>query len=310
MPGVKTNERPGTRAVLRHYRMSATKARQVLDLVRGHDVDRAHEILRATPREAARVVSKVLESAVSNARTNDQLEPEELYVSACYADEGPTLKRWRPRARGRATRIRKRTCHITVIVSRMPEERLARLRARQAATSTSLRARRVAASRREQAAPDEEATPGPTADELDELDELEAEDLEEPEAEDLEEQQAEGAGETDADGEGDEVSQSGEAEELEPDEATPEPSAEAPQFEVAAEAVAEEADGEEAEDLLEEEEPAAARRRRGRAAKTAEEEQPGILRPKAPRRLRREAKAQDQTSEEGADEGGAEGSDE
>lgn len=147
MTGPKTNERPGTRAVLRHYRMSPTKARQVLDLVRGHDVDRAEEILRTTPREAARVVSKVLASAVANAQHNDQLDPEELYVSACFADEGTTLKRWRPRARGRATRIRKRTCHITVIVSRLPEERLARRRSR-ADTAGAQRFRRVAASRR------------------------------------------------------------------------------------------------------------------------------------------------------------------
>jgi large subunit ribosomal protein L22 len=152
MPGLKTNERPGTRAVLRHYRMSATKARQVLDLVRGQEVDRAHDILRATPREGARVVAKVLESAVSNARNNDGLDPDELYVSACYADEGTTMKRWRPRARGRATRIRKRTSHITVIVSRLPDDRLARRRARQAASSPALRSRRVAASRREQVA--------------------------------------------------------------------------------------------------------------------------------------------------------------
>ena len=156
MPGVKTNERPGTRAVLRHYKMSAYKARQVLDLVRGKDVDRAHEILRGTPREGARVVAKVLASAVANARTNDGIEPEELFVSACYADEGTTMKRWRPRARGRATRIRKRTCHITVIVSRMPEDRLVRRRAEQAASTSALRARRVAASRRGRQA--EEAT--------------------------------------------------------------------------------------------------------------------------------------------------------
>jgi len=149
MPGLKTNEVAGTRAVLRHYRMSAYKARQVLDLVRGQDVDRAEETLRATPREAARVVEKVLASAVANARNNDLLDPDELYVSACYADEGTTLKRWRPRARGRATRIRKRTCHITVIVSRLPEERLERRRARQSDATTALRARRVAASRRE-----------------------------------------------------------------------------------------------------------------------------------------------------------------
>jgi large subunit ribosomal protein L22 len=148
VPGLKTNEVPGTRAVLRHYRMSAYKARQVLDLIRGRDADRAEEILNATPREAARVVGKVLASAVANARNNDQLDPEELYVSACYADEGTTLKRWRPRARGRATRIRKRTCHITVIVSRLPDDRLERRRARQATETSGLRSRRVAASRR------------------------------------------------------------------------------------------------------------------------------------------------------------------
>ena len=293
MPGVKTNERPGTRAVLRHYRMSATKARQVLDLVRGHDVDRAHEILRATPREAARVVAKVLESAVSNARNNDGLDPEELYVSACYADEGTTIKRWRPRARGRATRIRKRTCHITVIVSRMPEERLARVRARQAATSTSLRARRVAASRREQAAPsaetEEEQTPEeteePTADELEAIEAEEPED-EEPEA----------------------------AEEPAPDE-TEEPSAEAVEFEVpAADATVEEEgtkeEEEEQEPLAEaEEEPAPTRRLRGRAAK-AEEEQPGILRPKVPRRIRRRPPAEEQAPGETTEDRATEESDE
>ena len=159
MPGLKTNEMPGTRAVLRHYRMSAYKARQVLDLVRGMDVDRAEQALAATPREAARVVAKVLASAVANARNNDQLDPEELYISACYADEGTTMKRWRPRARGRATRIRKRSCHITVIVSRLPDDRLERRRARQAEATTALRSRRVAASRRGRA----EAAPAPAA---------------------------------------------------------------------------------------------------------------------------------------------------
>jgi large subunit ribosomal protein L22 len=162
MPGVKTNEAPGTRAVLRHYRMSAYKAREVLDLVRGKDADRAEEILNATPREAARVVGKVLASAVANARNNDQLDPDELYVSACYADEGTTLKRWRPRARGRATRIRKRTCHITVIVSRLPEDRLERRRSRQATETSGLRSRRVAASRRGEGAA--ESVPATTAD--------------------------------------------------------------------------------------------------------------------------------------------------
>ena len=147
MPGVKTNERPGTRAVLRHCRMSATKARVVLNLIRGQDVDHAAEILRDTSREAAEIVGKLLASAVANAVHNDGEDAEELYVSACYADEGVTLKRWRPRARGRATRIRKRGCHITVIVSRMPEDRLARRRAERQAAGAQ-RQRRVAESRR------------------------------------------------------------------------------------------------------------------------------------------------------------------
>lgn len=147
MVGLKTNERPGTRAVLRHCRMSATKARLVLNLIRGQDVDRATEILRDTPREAAAIVGKLLASAVANAVHNDGEDAEELYVSACYADEGATLKRWRPRARGRATRIRKRSCHITVIVSRMPEDRLIRRRAERQAAGAQ-RQRRVAESRR------------------------------------------------------------------------------------------------------------------------------------------------------------------
>ncbi len=151
MPGVKTNEREGTRAVLRHSRMSASKVRQVLNLIRGQDVDRAAEILSLGDREAAVTVGKVLASAVANAVHNDGLDAEELFVSACYADEGSTLKRWRPRARGRATRIRKRTSHITIIVSRLPEDRIARRRAKQAA-NTSQRSRRVAGSRRRQQA--------------------------------------------------------------------------------------------------------------------------------------------------------------
>ena len=151
MPGVKTNEREGTRAVLRHNRMSASKARQVLDLIRGQDVDRAAEILSLSDREAAITIGKVLNSAIANAVHNDGLDPEDLYVSACYADEGGTLKRWRPRARGRATRIRKRTSHITLIVSRLPDERIARRRAKAASTGAQ-RSRRVAGSRRRQAA--------------------------------------------------------------------------------------------------------------------------------------------------------------
>jgi large subunit ribosomal protein L22 len=147
MTATKTNERPGTRAVHRHSGMSASKARQVLDLIRGEDVQRAAEILNGVEREAAEVIGKVLASAVANAAHNDQQNPEELYVAACYADEGATMKRWRPRARGRATRIRKRTCHITIIVSRLPADKLELRRKRMEAVSAN-RSRRVDASRR------------------------------------------------------------------------------------------------------------------------------------------------------------------
>jgi large subunit ribosomal protein L22 len=128
--GTKTNERPGTRASVRYLRVSAYKAREVLDLIRGLHVDDADGILEFTDRAVAADIRKVLASAVANAEKNDEIDPNELYVSACYADEGPTLKRWRPRARGRATRIRKRTCHITIIVSRMGARELEQRRAR------------------------------------------------------------------------------------------------------------------------------------------------------------------------------------
>jgi large subunit ribosomal protein L22 len=131
--GTKTNERPGTRAQVRHLRVSAYKAREVLDLIRGLHVDDADGVLEFTDRAVATEIRKVLSSAVANAEHNDEIDPNELYVSACYADEGPTLKRWRPRARGRATRIRKRTCHITIIVSRMSPKLLEQRQARTAA---------------------------------------------------------------------------------------------------------------------------------------------------------------------------------
>jgi large subunit ribosomal protein L22 len=132
--GVKTNERPGTRAQVRWARVSAYKAREVLDLIRGQSYARASEILDFTDRAVAQVVKKVLDSAVANAEHNDSIPAEELYISACFADEGPTLKRFKPRARGRATRIRKRTCHITVIVTRYTPAELAEQRARDAAS--------------------------------------------------------------------------------------------------------------------------------------------------------------------------------
>ena len=157
--GVKTNEREGVRAQVRYLRVSAYKAREVLDLIRGLPVARALEVLELAERDVARPILKCLESAIANAEHNNSIPADELFVSACYADEGPTLKRWRPRARGRATRIRKRTCHITIIVSRLSADELDALRAREAATgrasggaaAAEARRRRVARSRQAKA---------------------------------------------------------------------------------------------------------------------------------------------------------------
>ena len=180
MVATKTNERPGTRAVVRYARMSATKARQVLDLIRGLPVNEAMELLRFTDRAAVSVISKCLDSAVANAEHNDELDGETLYVSACYADEGPTLKRWRPRARGRATRIRKRTSHITIIVSPMPAEMLAQVEAERSASSVQAgfarRGRAARDARRALVARSRGETVEETTDEVDEVlaDEVEA----------------------------------------------------------------------------------------------------------------------------------------
>jgi large subunit ribosomal protein L22 len=148
MTAAKTNERPGTRATLRGFPMSASKARVVLNIVRGEDVTTAAEILAGTTREAADVIGKVLASAVANAVNNDGQLAEELYLSAAYADEGITMKRFSPRARGRAGKIFKRSTHITVIVSRMDEERLERMRAARNVQAAASRSRRVSTSRR------------------------------------------------------------------------------------------------------------------------------------------------------------------
>jgi large subunit ribosomal protein L22 len=138
MTGPKLNEksfvageRSGTKATAKYVRSSASKARAVLDLIRGLDVRTADEVLQFTDRHIARDIRKVLASAVANAVNNDAQDADELYVIACFADEGPTLRRFRPRARGRATRINKRSCHITVIVARMSDDRIAVIQARQ-----------------------------------------------------------------------------------------------------------------------------------------------------------------------------------
>lgn len=154
MTGPKTNERPGTRASVKHVRVSAYKARAILDEIRGLHVADAADYLDLAERGVAEPIAKLLGAAVSNAEHNDLQDADQLFVSACYADEGPTLKRWRPRARGRATPIRKRTCHMTLIVSRLDDDQLEvrrnRMERRSAGqTNRADRAARVAASKGE-----------------------------------------------------------------------------------------------------------------------------------------------------------------
>lgn len=158
MTGPKLNEKAtevatSTKAVARYVRVSAYKAREVLDLIRGLDVRRADEVLAFTTRDVARDVRKVLASAVANAVNNDGQDVDELFVLACFADEGPTMKRFRPRARGRGTRIRKRSCHITVIVARLDDDRLEVVQGRRAGSAgTGRRAASAASSRRDRVA--------------------------------------------------------------------------------------------------------------------------------------------------------------
>lgn len=116
MPTKEAQAAPGARAVARYVRLSATKARRVVNLVRGLPAKEALTVLQFAPQAASEPVYKVLASAIANAENNERLDPDALLVSAAFVDEGPTLKRFRPRAQGRAYRIRKRTCHITVEV--------------------------------------------------------------------------------------------------------------------------------------------------------------------------------------------------
>jgi large subunit ribosomal protein L22 len=119
---VSTVETPReVRAEAKYVRMSPRKARLVAEHIRGRSVPEARAVLAFTSREAAQVIQKVLHSAVSNAESNHGLAEDRLYVKAAYADSGPVLKRWRARARGRVARIRKRTCHITVLLAELPQ---------------------------------------------------------------------------------------------------------------------------------------------------------------------------------------------
>ena len=109
------------KAVAKTVRIAPRKVRLVVDLIRGKEVGEAIAILRHTPKAASPIIEKVLKSAIANAEHNYEMEPNNLYVSECYVDEGITLKRYRPRAHGRASRINKRTSHITVVVSEKKE---------------------------------------------------------------------------------------------------------------------------------------------------------------------------------------------
>jgi ribosomal protein L22 len=114
---VAPGERVLVRAQAKYVRTSARKARLVCDHIRGKSVLEARAILALTPRHVARDWSKLLESAVANAENNHELIGDELRIASVTADEGPTLKRYRPRAMGRATRIRKRTSHLTILLT-------------------------------------------------------------------------------------------------------------------------------------------------------------------------------------------------
>ncbi|MFS3129244.1 50S ribosomal protein L22 [Nocardioides sp. Bht2] len=109
-------DQPGAFASARFVRITPMKARRVVDMVRGLPVDEALALLQFAPQAAAETVYKVLESAIANATTTEGLAAGDLVVSKATVDEGPTMKRWRPRAQGRATRINKRTSHITLVV--------------------------------------------------------------------------------------------------------------------------------------------------------------------------------------------------
>ncbi len=145
-------EFPSATAVARFVRVSPTKARRVIDLVRGKSVSEALDILRWAPQAASEPVAKVIASAAANAQNNNGLDPSTLVVATVYADGGPTAKRIRPRAQGRAFRIRKRTSHITVIVESRPSKD-----GRGSQSASAARARRAQASKAAGTAPAKKA---------------------------------------------------------------------------------------------------------------------------------------------------------
>jgi large subunit ribosomal protein L22 len=150
-------ERIEVRSQAKWVRMSARKARLVLEHLPGRTVPEARTILAFTPRAAAREIDRVLRSAVANAESVHGLDGDELVITAAYADEGPTLKRWRARARGRVNRIRKRSCHITIVVAENPKLTTGRPKRAQKPAAEKAPAPETAAA----PAPEAEETPKP-----------------------------------------------------------------------------------------------------------------------------------------------------
>jgi large subunit ribosomal protein L22 len=123
---------PRAQARLRYLLSSPPKVRQVCGLIQGLEIEQARQQLELTSRAASTEVLKLLDSAVANAEHAANLPEDELFVERAVVDEGPVLRRWRPRARGRATRVRKRTSHVTIVVARLPDDELERRRRRDA----------------------------------------------------------------------------------------------------------------------------------------------------------------------------------
>lgn len=139
------SDAPSVRAVAKYLRFSARKGRLVVDLIRGKSVADAATALAFSERAAAREVFKVLKSAVANAENNNGMSIDELYVESAFVDEGPTFKRWKPRARGRVDKINKRTCHVTVVVTTAPTAMLEKQEKKSAGRSARVAASKAAA---------------------------------------------------------------------------------------------------------------------------------------------------------------------
>jgi large subunit ribosomal protein L22 len=155
---VATQETPlEVRAEAKWVRISPRKARLVAEHIRGRSVPEARSVLAFTPREAARELDKVLRSAVANAESQHQLSDERLYVSSAYVNEGPRMKRWRARARGRVSSIKKRTCHITVTLAEIPVQEAPAPKKRAAAKKTTTTTKQTA-TKQTTTKQDEEAT--------------------------------------------------------------------------------------------------------------------------------------------------------